>query len=100
MTKEEQMIPFEEISARWKKDPEFMAYYNALDAEFAVYEAMIIAAKEKGMTQKKLAKKMKTSESAISRLFSMKNHNLPSWSTITKFAEAIGKRPVLTFVDA
>ena len=34
-------IPFEKIAAKWRKDPEFMREYDALEEEFALAIALI-----------------------------------------------------------
>ena len=50
------------------KDPEFKAEYDKIQPEFAVIRALIDARIKKDLTQKKLAAKMKTKQSVISRL--------------------------------
>jgi len=50
------------------KNPEVKAEYERLQPEFALIEAVLKARKEQGLTQKELARKMKTKQSAISRL--------------------------------
>ena len=39
-------IPADESFARWKKDPRFVAAYNALEAEFALAASLIKARSE------------------------------------------------------
>lgn len=96
----EPMIDFEEVAKEWRKDPAYKKAYDALEAEYAYYDAMLTAMREANLTQKEIAKRMKTSEAAVSRLFDVKGKTAPTWKTIMKFAKAVGKRPVLTFVDA
>jgi transcriptional regulator with XRE-family HTH domain len=70
--------------------------YEALRPQFEIYEAMIVAMKKSGITQTELAERMKTTKSSVSRTLGGKFP--PSWSTIMRFAEATGTRPVLQFV--
>lgn len=92
----DKMIPVEELLKKWRKDPEYVKAYEALQPEFEIYEAMIVAMKKKGITQTELAERMKTTKSSVSRSLSGKFP--PSWSTIMRFAKATGTRPVITFV--
>lgn len=50
------------------KDRQLKAEYDQLQPEFAVVEAILKARMKKGLTQRGLAKKMGTKQSAISRL--------------------------------
>lgn len=50
------------------KDPGVKAEYDRLEPEFAMIDAMIAKRIEKKMTQKALATKLHTKQSAISRL--------------------------------
>lgn len=90
-------IPLSKLIKKWQKDPRYIDAYNELEEEFSIVNAMIKARIDSGISQRDLAKKMGTSETAISRLFS--GTVLPSWKTILKFANALGKRPVIIFVD-
>ncbi len=93
-------IPYEKIARRWRKNAAYKAAYEALAPEYALYEAMLKAMADAKLTQKEVARRMHTSESAISRMFDMKKKHTPSWATIMKFAHAVGKKPILRFVDA
>lgn len=93
-------IPFEEVAKKWRVKKGYSKAYAALDEEYAMYEAMLKAMQSAKITQKEVAKRMHTSEAAVSRLFDIKKKHKPSWTTIMKFAHALGKRPVLKFVDA
>jgi hypothetical protein len=46
-------IPVEEAFREWRKDPKYVAAYDALEDEFAVAAALIKARGEAGMTQEK-----------------------------------------------
>jgi len=64
----QKFIDFREDLNKELKDPEFRREYEKLQPEFAVIRAMIEARINKGITQKKLATKLKTKQSVISRL--------------------------------
>jgi len=44
-------IPVEEAFDRWQKDPEFVAAYDSLSAEFSLAAALMKARADAGMTQ-------------------------------------------------
>lgn len=91
-------IPLDTLIKEWQKKPDFQKAYDALEAEFAVYDAMLKAMKKSGMTQTELAERMQITKSTLSRTLNAKHS--PSWNTISRFAEALGMRPVLSFVKA
>lgn len=70
------------------KNPEFKREFDKLQPEFDLIRAMIDARAKKGITQKILAKRMKTKQSVISRLESG-NAN-PSFDFVKRLAIALG----------
>jgi len=63
------LIDFEKYKKEvFLKDPEVKAGYDKLQPEFAVIEAILRARMNRKITQARLARKMKTKQSAISRL--------------------------------
>jgi ribosome-binding protein aMBF1 (putative translation factor) len=72
------------------KDPEVKAEYEKLQPEFAVIEAILRARLKRGVTQKKLAQRMKTKQSAISRLESGTAN--PSLNFLKRLAKALDSR--------
>jgi ribosome-binding protein aMBF1 (putative translation factor) len=83
-------IPVEESFARWRKDPEFMKEYDALEEEFARANMVIGARAHADISQAELAERMGTSQSAIARLES--GRFKPSTRTLEKLAAATGMR--------
>ena len=79
-----------ELFEEWRKDPEFVEAYNALEEEFALAEALIKARAEARMTQEDVAKAMGTTQAVIARLES--GRNMPSTRTLQRFAEATGTK--------
>ena len=91
-------IPADESFARWKKDPKFVAAYNALEAEFALASSLIKARSEADMTQEQVAQAMGTTQAVVARLESGKA--LPSTRTLERFAKATRSRLRITFEPA
>lgn len=89
-------IPVEEAAKEWFKDPEFVAAYDALEEEFALAEALIVARAEANMTQEDVAQKMGTTQAVIARLES--GRSMPSTRTLTRFADATGTKLRISFV--
>ena len=90
------LVSWNETRDRILKDPAVKAEYDrlAFDPEFAVLEAMV-AAQKSGITQKEIAKKMGTTQSAVSRL---KSGNVsPTIDFLNRFASAIGQRMEISF---
>jgi ribosome-binding protein aMBF1 (putative translation factor) len=83
-------IPVEESFARWRKDPEFMKEYDALEEEFARAQMVIGARAHADLSQAELAERMGTSQSAIARLES--GRIKPSTRTLEKLAAATGMK--------
>lgn len=72
------------------KDPQVRKAYQELQPEFAIIRKIIEARVKKGITQKKLAQRLKTKQSAISRLESG-NAN-PSLNFLKRLAQALDSR--------
>jgi ribosome-binding protein aMBF1 (putative translation factor) len=62
-----QLVSFREHRAELMKKPAFKNAYDELEFEFQLIRAVIDARINKGVTQKKLAEKMGTKQSAIAR---------------------------------
>ncbi len=81
------LVPFKKFFDKAMKDPEIKAEYDRLGPEYEIIEAIIRKRAEKGMSQKQLAEKMGTKQSALSRLESG-NYN-PSLAFLKKVATAL-----------
>ncbi len=84
-----------DLHKEWLKDPEYKKEYEDLAVEFELAEAFIKTRTNAGLTQKELAKKMKTTQSVIARMESGKS--LPSAATLKRFAKATGTQLKITF---
>ena len=72
------------------KNKEVQKEYELMEAEYKIIEEIIMARREKNLTQKGLAELIGTKQSNISRLESG-NYN-PSMDFLQKIATAMGKK--------
>ena len=78
------------------KDPAVVKAYQEFQPEFAIIRKIIEARAKLGITQKKLAQKMKTKQSAISRLESGTAN--PSLTFLQRLARALDSRLEIRFL--
>ncbi len=88
-------IPVERSFAEWRKDPQYIEAYNALEDEFSLAAAVIEARAHAGLTQQQLAERMHTTQAVIARLES--GRVKPSTRTLERLAEATGMRLRISF---
>jgi DNA-binding XRE family transcriptional regulator len=79
-------------------DREVRAAYEALGGEFDLARELIAARVRAGLTQKEVAARMGTTQSAIARLES--GTRMPSVKTLLKFAKATRSRPIIRLLAA
>ena len=77
-----------QLHKKWIKDPDYIKAYDSLEDEFILAKELITARTNAKLTQKQLAQKMKTSQSAIARLESGESN--PSISLLKRYAAATG----------
>lgn len=82
------MINFDDLLREELKDPEIKKAYDELEFEYSLYQAIINKRIKEGLTQKELAKRMGTKQTAISR-FESGNYN-PTLSFLKKLTKALG----------
>lgn len=85
--KDRKHLDFETWKREALKDPELKAEYVKLQPEFALIRAIIEGRVKKGVTQEKLAKKIGTKQSVISRLESGRAN--PSIAFLKRLAGAL-----------
>jgi DNA-binding XRE family transcriptional regulator len=87
-----------EVRADWLKDPAVAAAYEAngpaMEMAFALAEARHAA----GLTQAQVAQRMGTSQAAVARM--ERGVVKPSWTSIERYARAVGRKPVVQLVAA
>ena len=84
------------LHQKWMQDPEYVRLYNQPDPWFEVAKAVLETRVRSGMTQKKLAQQLNTSQSAISRLESGEYN--PTLKFLDKVAKVFGKKLKIEFV--
>src|SRR5438132_4090073 len=89
------MIPVEESVVEWRKDPNYVEVYEALEDEFSLAAALIEARARAGLTQQQLADCMHTTQAVIARLES--GRVKPSTRTLERLAAATGMRLRISF---
>ena len=83
------METHEQMLARWKKDPKYKDAYDDLEDEFQLFDELLKARHNAGLTQEELAARMGTKRESISRMESAGKHS-PSVNTLRKYAKAVG----------
>lgn len=81
-------ISFSDVKKEWLKDPKFKKAYDDLEPEYAIIRAVLQKRIKSKMSQKDLAKKLGTKQSAISRLESG-TYN-PTLSFLKKLSTTLG----------
>ena len=77
--------------AKAEKRRGFKRAHSALQQEYALVSQMLAARERAGLTQEAVAARMGTTKSAVSRLEAAGKH-APSFSTLQKYARAVGCR--------
>lgn len=88
-------ITWQKIKKELLKDSEVKMEYDRLDPEYKLIGQIIKKRIEKGISQKQMAKKMNTKQSALSRLESG-NYN-PTLKFLNKVAKALDSKLVIGF---
>jgi len=88
------VTPHDDMIATWKKDPTFRREYDALAEKFALFDALVSARQQAGLTQTEVAERMGTKTPAVARLEAGggRQHHAPSLATLRKYAAAVGCR--------
>jgi len=82
-------LSFETWKRQQLKNPAFKAEYDRLGPQFALAAELIRARAKAGLTQAQVARRMRTSQSAVARMESAQG--LPSMSSLVKYARAVGR---------
>lgn len=84
------------LHRRWMKNPAYRKAYRDLEPEFELAGELIAARSRAKLTQRQLAFRMRTTQSAVARIES--GRHWPSRRTLEKYAKATGTRPVIKLV--
>lgn len=80
-------MDWKEHEKKLLKNPKFVKIAQKLEPEYQLARSIILQRVKKGLTQKQLAKKMKTSQSAIARVES--GYYLPSLSFLKRLSQTL-----------
>lgn len=86
------MLIHEELKKKMLDNPQVKAEYDALEEEFALFDELLKARMQAGLTQAQVADRMGTKTPAVARLEAgggSRRHS-PSISTLNKYAKAVG----------
>jgi ribosome-binding protein aMBF1 (putative translation factor) len=84
---------FEEDLAKRMKNPKFKAEWEKSETEYQLAKEIIKKRLSKNISQRALAKKLKTSQAAVSRIETMSGN--PSLSFLKRIATALNSRLVV-----
>lgn len=87
------MTKVSDLKQEWMNDPGFRAGYEEADADHRIFEALIHARKRAGLTQSQLARRLKTTQSAIARLESGRGST--KLETLRRYVAATDSRLVV-----
>lgn len=88
-------VPVGRAFERWRREPDYVAAYDALADEFALAAALIEARGDAGLTQEEVARRMGTTQAVVARLEGGRSR--PSTRTLERFAKATGTRLRISF---
>lgn len=89
------MTKLADLKKRLMENPEFRAEYEALAPEFDIAEKLVKIRTGSRLTQREVAERMKTTQSAVARLESGVQD--PSLSTLRAYAVATNTELVIEF---
>ena len=95
--KDRKHLDFDVFLKKSLKDPKIKAEFDRLQPEFAVIRAVIDARVKKGLTQDKLAQKIGTKQSVISRL--ERGNANPSIGFLKKLTQALNSHLEIKFIS-
>lgn len=94
--KKRKLMTWGEHRKQLMKDPKVRQAYLELQPEFAIVRKIIESRLKEGVSQEELAKRMKTKQSAISRLESGRAN--PSLNFLLRLAKALNSRLEIRFL--
>src|SRR5437870_11013728 len=87
------VTPHDDMIATWKKDPTFRREYDALAEEFALFDALVSARQQAGLTQTEVAERMGTKTPAVARLEAGggRQAHWPALATVREYCAPAGR---------
>jgi transcriptional regulator with XRE-family HTH domain len=91
-------VKADDLHKEWMRKPNYRREYEALEEEYALVAALLQARTRAGLTQAQVARRMKTTQTAVARLEA--GRVKPSTRTLENYAAATGHRLVIELVPA
>jgi ribosome-binding protein aMBF1 (putative translation factor) len=89
-------VKADDLHKEWMRKPGYRRAYEALEEEYALVAALLQARARAGLTQSQVARRMKTTQTAVARLEG--GRVKPSTRTLENYAAATGHRLVIELV--
>lgn len=91
-----------ELKEKSLANPETLAAYESMEAEFSLLRQMLKARQQSGLSQADIAKRMGTKPPAITRLESSlgSGKHSPSVATLRRYAHAVGYELQVKLVES
>ena len=93
------MLTHQQLRAQALSRRKVKAEFDKLTDEFALLDQFLKARARQGLTQAQLAQRIGTTQSAVARLESGRGKHSPSLATLTRYAEALGRRLEVSLVQ-
>ena len=86
------MFNYNEFKKKALTNPKVKSEYDVLEDEFVLFDELLKARKQAGLTQAEIAERMGTKAPAVARLESGggSDRHSPSLGTLRRYAEAVG----------
>ena len=97
MKKKRKIIRLNDVLAEELRDPEFRRHFEAYELPVRLAIEIARLRQDKKLTQAKLASKMGVTQQFVARLENSER-TMPSLRTLSKLAEALGRRLQVSFV--
>jgi DNA-binding XRE family transcriptional regulator len=97
MKTKRKIIRFDDVLAESLRDPEFRRHFEAYDLPVRLAIEIASLRREKRITQAQLAAKMGVTQQFVARLENSEK-TMPSLRTLTRLAEALGRRLHVSFL--
>jgi len=91
-------VKADDLHKEWMHKPGYRREYEAIEEEYALVAALLQARTRAGLTQAQVARRMKTTQTAVARLEG--GRVKPSTRTLENYAAATGHRLVIELVPA
>lgn len=86
------------LKGQWRRDHRVKQAHDSTTPELEIAGVLIAARLQAGLTQEEVARRMRTTQSAVARLETA--NSLPSLKSLYRYASATGTRPEIKLVSS